>query len=155
MNSLAKFTAMLTVAAAATACTADLGGRRPGRATAVFEPGVEIPSEHYRIDGLQCADRIGEAVVDGETVEELQWLVSGTLVNVLDGPSPNYQLDISATLSDGSTFERDGTAFPALPAGASNDFSILVAGQGMFDDPTLTVVDCDIVVLDSILNYGS
>lgn len=149
-----RFSIVALAALATMSCSIGDGGRRPGRAEAEFVPGTPIPTENFRLENVQCNERAGSASVDGESVAEQQWVIGGNLVNLLDIPSPNYHLDVRATLSDGTTFERDGRSFFPLGAGETGEFLVFVAGQTMFSDPTLTVSDCEVVVLDSVLNYG-
>ncbi len=151
MYLVARLAAALVVVSA---CATDAVSRRPGRASDEFVPGVMIPVSDYDVEESLCQERIGQAVVDGETIQERQWVLTGSLRNRLDTWSPHYQLDVSATLSDGTVLEREGTAFPAVPPGESHEFRIFVASASMFEGADVEVVDCDLVVLDSVLNYG-
>lgn len=130
---------LLVLSAAVPAC----GGRTGG-----FQAGTVISPEDYEITGFACTSRIAKARVDGELVDQEQWLGSGTITNKLQETSPNYQMRFTAMFEDG-TSTVDGTAtlvFPLEP-GESTEFSFLVKPFGKVP------VDCSVVLWDSVLNW--
>lgn len=124
----------------------------PGRVEG-FEEGVRIPDSDFTISDSACRERLGTAEVDGETVPDRQWVLSGLITSTLDVDSPRYEVAVEVGLSDGTGFQAGGQTIDVIPAGGTGQFLVFVGGQSSFDDTTATVISCEPIVLDSILNY--
>ena len=141
--------AILTVLVGA--CS-NLGPGRPGRAEN-FVPGVAIPEQDFEITDFGCQVRTAEMFIDGELVEGRQWWGMGTITNLRDDASPNWEIAWDATLDDGTQLssETGATVFPLEP-GASTEFSFLVASDRTLPSLEHSVASCVPRVENSVLN---
>jgi hypothetical protein len=138
---LAMATGMAALLTLTSLGTAGCGGSK-------FRPNVLISTDDYAISDFACTSRVGEAIVDGEVVDEVQWIGRGTITNLLATESPSYDLRFSATFDDGSRTDDDkAMVIGPLAPGASTEFSFVVTPVG----PTPT--ECAVFLYDSVLNH--